>query len=70
MKFTTAASAIVAIAAAAMGAHAQGFKQACNAPYDVCGWTLIDGEHGKFAISPFPHSLRPKGEKRKKNNIH
>ncbi|KAK3989631.1 hypothetical protein QBC44DRAFT_308426 [Cladorrhinum sp. PSN332] len=42
MKFTIAT--VLAIAAAITGTEA--FKKACNAPYDVCGWTLVDETFG------------------------
>ncbi|KXX83207.1 hypothetical protein MMYC01_200201 [Madurella mycetomatis] len=42
MKFA-AASTIIAIAATITGAQAQ-FVNPCNAPYDVCGWTLTNEE--------------------------
>ncbi|GAB1312662.1 hypothetical protein MFIFM68171_02872 [Madurella fahalii] len=48
MRFTAAASTIIAIAATITGAQAQ-FAKPCNAPYDVCGWTLVNQE---FAYNP------------------
>ncbi|KAK4214204.1 hypothetical protein QBC37DRAFT_399833 [Rhypophila decipiens] len=40
-KFT---SILIAVVAAVSGANA--FKQACQFPYDVCGWKLQDGVLG------------------------
>ncbi|KAK4032673.1 hypothetical protein C8A01DRAFT_50586 [Parachaetomium inaequale] len=42
VKFT---SVVVALAATITGAQAA-FTKACNAPYDVCGWTLTNTEFG------------------------
>ncbi|KAK4163781.1 hypothetical protein QBC43DRAFT_335191 [Cladorrhinum sp. PSN259] len=48
MKFTIAT--VLAIAGAITGAEAA-FKTACNAPYDVCGWSLADGTFGYDAAT-------------------
>jgi hypothetical protein len=45
VRFT---SVIMALAATITGTQAA-FKKACIAPYDVCGWTLTNGE---FGMSP------------------
>lgn len=49
MQFTL--TTVLALAAAITGASAS-FKKACNAPYDVCGWTLADGNFGMPHITP------------------
>lgn len=45
VKFT---SAIVALAATTVSAQAD-FLKPCNAPYDVCGWTLLNAEFGRIS---------------------
>jgi hypothetical protein len=46
------ASVFVALAATIVGTQAA-FTKACNAPYDVCGWTLTNAEFGRFSQSNF-----------------
>jgi hypothetical protein len=47
VRFT---SVIMALAATITGTQAA-FKKACIAPYDVCGWTLTNGEFGRSPAS-------------------
>lgn len=44
-KMVRITSVVVALAATITGTQAA-FKQACTAPYDVCGWTLTDNVRG------------------------
>jgi hypothetical protein len=50
VKFT---SAIVALAATTVSAQAD-FLNPCNAPYDVCGWTLLNADFGRSFPIPVP----------------
>lgn len=48
MQFTM--TSVLALAIAATGASAA-FTTPCNAPYDVCGWTLTSGQFSMFLTS-------------------
>lgn len=47
VKFASLAVAIMAAVSGTSAVVPPPFKQACTFPYDVCGWTLTDGVHGK-----------------------
>jgi len=38
---------ILGLAATITGVQA-GFKKPCYAPYDTCGWSLVNAEFGRF----------------------
>ena len=48
VSFTTLTLAVVAAAVTGAQAQRAPFSKPCNAPYDVCGWTLANGEFSKF----------------------